>query len=382
VLVVFLVTGFVSATWAARLPATQERLELSAGRLAFVVLAIEGGALVGLPLGGHLADRYGSRRTLAVGMVGFPVSLGLLAIAPSLVWLCATAIVWAVINSILDVAMNSAGVELEVRRGRSCMARLHAGHSAGLLVGGLGAVAAATIGGPLWGHFIVTAFLALVAGCAATARLPAFENGRRPPRREIGRDRRLMLLGAVAFCGFLVEGGAGNWAAVDVRNHHGAPAAVAALAYTFFVVTLTVTRYVGDGLVSRFGRVKAVRAGGLLAGLGTVVVIAAPNTTSAIGGWGTVGAGVALLAPTVLAAAGQPEARPVSSSARQSHSGGSSSIAAVSTMGYFGSFSGPALIGVIADRVGLTVAIGVLSLAALAAIVLAGPALTSGTRRH
>lgn len=40
--VVFFVTGLVSATWAARIPDTQVRLHLSTSELALAVLAIEG----------------------------------------------------------------------------------------------------------------------------------------------------------------------------------------------------------------------------------------------------------------------------------------------------------------------------------------------------
>src|SRR3954471_16048638 len=64
---VFALTGAVFASWAARIPAVQDRLGLSPGELAVAILGIEGGAVLGLPLGGALAVRIGSRSCLRLG---------------------------------------------------------------------------------------------------------------------------------------------------------------------------------------------------------------------------------------------------------------------------------------------------------------------------
>jgi hypothetical protein len=64
--VVFFVTGFVVAAWATRIPAVQERLGLSPASFALAVLGLEGGALAGLPAGGALVARLGSRPCLRV----------------------------------------------------------------------------------------------------------------------------------------------------------------------------------------------------------------------------------------------------------------------------------------------------------------------------
>jgi hypothetical protein len=51
---IFLSTGFMFGTWAARLPAVKAELDLSDAGLAVALLTLEGGALLGLPLGGWL----------------------------------------------------------------------------------------------------------------------------------------------------------------------------------------------------------------------------------------------------------------------------------------------------------------------------------------
>src|SRR5688572_3618074 len=111
--VVFFVTGFVVAAWATRIPAVRERLALSPGTLALAVLGLEGGALAGLPAGGALVARLGSRPSLRLGFAVYPAALLGVALAPGLGWLVAALAVLAAANSVVDVAMNAQGVELE-----------------------------------------------------------------------------------------------------------------------------------------------------------------------------------------------------------------------------------------------------------------------------
>src|SRR4051812_48875219 len=85
--VVFFVTGAVFASWASRIPAVQDRLGLGPGELALAFVAINAGAIAGLPAGGVLVHRAGSRRALVVGFVTFPPALACVAVAPSLGWL-------------------------------------------------------------------------------------------------------------------------------------------------------------------------------------------------------------------------------------------------------------------------------------------------------
>src|SRR5215218_8323940 len=103
----FVLTRLVSATWAARVPAIQGQLGLSPGALGLAVLGLEGGAIAGLPAGGALVARRGSRAVLR---------------------------------------------------------RLHAGHAFGVLAGGLGGTAAATADIPVHAHFAGVAAAALLLG--------------------------------------------------------------------------------------------------------------------------------------------------------------------------------------------------------------------------
>src|SRR3954471_14908732 len=80
----FAVTGAVTATWAARIPAVQDRLGLSPGGLAVVALAIQAGGLGRLAGGGAGVARGGRRRAVAAALLGYAPGVVWAAVAPGL----------------------------------------------------------------------------------------------------------------------------------------------------------------------------------------------------------------------------------------------------------------------------------------------------------
>jgi MFS family permease len=364
----FFLTGLVSATWAARLPAIQESLGLSPGRLALAILALEAGAILGLPAAGALVGRRGSRPILRAGFAAYPAALAAAGAAPGLSTLAASLAAMAFANSLVDVAMNVQGVELERRENRPLLARLHAGHAFGVLAGGAAGTAAAAAGVSVAVHFAAIAAAALAAGQAGARRLPARTSARaaaggRPcgpaAPRGVRLDRRLAALGGVAFCAFLLDGAAYGWIAVHVRGAGGSEA-LAAAAFTAFALALALGRVVADRLIGRHGRKAVIRAGAGLAAAGIAAALLAPAPAAALGGWAVLGAGLAPVAPAVLGAAPAASTLPAPTA-----------IAAVTTIGYFGSFTGPPLIGALAGPLGLGGALSLMIVAALAAAALA-----------
>ena len=374
---IFFLCGLVFGTWAARIPAVQARLGLDPGDLAVVILGIEAGAIAGLAIAGLVVGRIGSRRALIAATLVFGPALVTAGAAPTLGWLVAGLALWATANGVIDVAMNGQGAELERRADRPLLSGLHAAHSFGLLAGGLIAVAAAAAGVPVLSHAIAVAAVAVTAGLLACRALVAETGGRTSRARRAGPrfPRVLVPLAAIAFCCFLIEGAAANWIAVQLRADRGASPTAAAAGYSAFCLSLALGRLAGDRLVARHGRARIVRLGGAVAVLGVLVAIAAPALPAAIAGWLILGAGVSVLAPTVLGAAAKVDDVPPAAG-----------IAAVSIVGYAGSFTGPPGIGAVAGLTGVSGALGVLVVAGLVAALLAGtlapgPHARSATRR-
>ncbi len=364
---IFFMTGWVYAAWATRIPSIKEELGLSDGALALAIIGLEAGAIVGLPAGGALVARLGSRRALRLGFAGLPTALFAVALTSGLAGLTAALAVMAAATSVVDVAMNAQGIELERRYERPVLSGLHAGHPFGLVAGGIAGTAAAAGGVPVAVHFAYAAGVALVVAMTATVVLVR-EPVRHGQPTFVRPSGRLLLLGLVAFCAFLLDGAAYTWSAVHLRSEYDGSAGLAAAAFTVFAGTLAIGRLFGDRLVARWGRVRVVQGCGAVAAVGIALAALAPTGGLSIAGWALFGLGLAPVAPTILGAApavntGAPAV----------------AIAAVTTVGYLGSFTGPPAIGALAELIGLSAALGLAVVVSALLVLLARPGLSTNT---
>jgi MFS family permease len=379
----FLLTGAVFATWAARLPALTERLALSPGGAAAALAGVEAGALGGLALAGRLVNALGSASSLRLGFAVYPAALMATALPPSLGWLVAAMVAMGTANSVIDVAMNVQGVELERRYERPLLSGLHSAHSFGVVAGGVGGTLCAARAIPLSAHFAAVAGIALVASQLSIGALlnerraeadrdaPATRNTPGPGADHAARRarRRLVAIGLLASGAFFVEGAASDWSAIELRTVHGAGPGLAGAAFTTFSLALALGRLGADRLVARHGRTRFTRATASVAAIGAGIVAVSGSAGVALLGWAVVGAGVAGIAPTLLGAAPGVSAVP-----------SSVAIATVSAIGYGGSFAGPPVIGVLASLASLPAALASLGLGAGAIVLFARPALGEGDR--
>jgi MFS family permease len=360
---IFLLNGLIFGAWAARIPAVRDRVGLSDGELGIVLACAAVGSILAMPIAGGGAARIGSRRATRAAFALVCLAIGLIALAPTLPVLCALAFFYGASMGSLDVSMNAHGVAVEGRYGRSILASFHAAFSIGGLAGGVIGAVCAGIG------LDVRVQLALVAVVSAAVGLTW-------SRRFLGDDadaighaepvfvrppRRLLALGVLAFACLLIEGASADWSAVYLRDELGTTAAIAAIGFTSFSITMTLGRVFGDRLVDRFGPEAVVRAGGSVAAVGFGLSLVAAAPVPAIVGFACLGAGMSGVVPIVFRAAG--------------HVPGMSAgvgLAAVSSTGYLGFLVGPPTIGGLAELIGLPAALGVL-VALAAAVALLAP---------
>jgi Major Facilitator Superfamily len=356
--VMFLLTGLVFTTWAARVPARRAELGLSEGELAVAFAGLNAGAVLGLQAGAVVVSRCGSRRTLVVALPAFALSLVPIAFAPGIASLTVALLLSALVNSVVDVAINEQGVGLQSSSGRSLLSRLHAMHSLGGVVGGLVAGAAAAAEITVRIHFVVVAIVAaVVAGIVARRLLlPTTElhgsSSEARPGLLTGWHGRLVLLGVLAFIFTLAEGGALDWAAVLLHDTLRSSAALAAAGVGTFQGALFAGRLIGDRLIDRFGSVAMFRAGAIVAGGGMTTGLVLGSPQSALAGLACLGLGLANLLPIAITAAGSDGRLPVAVA-----------VARVSALGYLGSFTGPLVISAVSRPTDLRTALVVPAIA-------------------
>ncbi|MFI9394570.1 MFS transporter [Streptomyces bauhiniae] len=359
---VFAVHGAVTGSFATRVPWIQEHAGLSTGQLGFALAFTALGASCAMPLAGRISHRFGSRTALRGLLALWTLSLVLPSLAPNLLTLCLGMFAFGAASGMADVVMNSLGVEIERLLGKSIMSGLHGMWSTGALIGSAAGTLAAHLGSDARLHHVLAAAVLTLLGlltCAWVLDVQPAEDEEPPPRFALP-PRSALLIGAVGFCAVFAEGASLDWSAVFLRDRLDGSPGLAAATTTGFMLTMAIARIAGDAVVNRFGAVRTVRAGGLLAGVGGLLVVLADRPPLAMTGFALMGLGIAVVVPLCFAAAGHSGPNP------------SQAIAGVATITYTSGLIAPSLIGGVAQATSLTVSFVVVTVLACALAAFAG----------
>ncbi|MGW3497266.1 MFS transporter [Streptomyces sp. NPDC001020] len=351
---VFAVHGAVTGSFATRVPWIQDHAQVSAGQLGIALAFPALGASAAMPLAGRISHRLGTRTALRGLLSLWTLSLILPSLAPNLPTLCLALFTYGASAGMADVAMNALGVEIENRLGRSIMSGLHGLWSTGALVGSAAGTLAAHLGSDARLHHGLAAAILTLLGlvaCAWVLDLQPAEDEEPPPRFALP-PRSALLIGAVGFCAVFAEGASLDWSAVYLRDRLDSSAGLAAACTTGFTLTMAIARIAGDRVVDRYGAVRTVRLGGVLAVLGGLLVVVAGAPAVAMGGFALMGLGIAVVVPLCFAAAGRSGPNP------------SQAIAGVATITYTSGLVAPGAIGGLAQVTSLVVSFGLVTVLA------------------
>ncbi|GAA2275607.1 MFS transporter [Streptomyces hawaiiensis] len=342
---VFAVHGAVTGSFATRVPWIQDHAGVSAGQLGIALAFPAFGASVAMPLAGGIIHRFGSRNALRGLIALWTLSLVLPSLSPNLLTLCLALFTYGATAGMTDVAMNALGVEVENRLGRSIMSGLHGMWSVGALVGSAAGTLAAHLGSDARLHHALAAGVLTVLGvlsCQWVLDLQPAEDEDPPPRFALP-PRSALLIGAIGFCAVFAEGASLDWSAVYLREQLETSAGLAAASTTGFTLTMAVARLAGDKVVDRFGAVRTVRASGVFAVLGGLLIVISDHPAVAMSGFALMGLGIAVVVPLCFAAAGRSGSNP------------SLAIAGVATITYTSGLIAPSAIGMLAQATSLMV---------------------------
>lgn len=348
---VFLVAGISMSAWAPLVPFARERLGVSDASLGSLLLFLGAGSLIAMPLTGWLVARFGCKNTMLCSSLLIMMMLPLLAILPT-PWMLALALAFFGAGlGTLDVAMNFQAVEVEKQADRPMMSGFHAFYSLGGIIGA-GAVSLL-----LWvgltpvaaiGVIIVILLLLMVFS------LPHLLNERihqsDTPLFVIPRGW-VAFLGLLCFILFLAEGAVLDWGALLLIQTRDLPVAQAGLGYAIFSVAMTIGRLTGDRVVKRFSRYSVMVSGCCLAALGIALAVWLPQPQIALLAFLLVGFGLANTVPMLFTAVGAQKTMPANLA-----------ISAMTTIGYTGILTGPALIGYISQWLSLSIAFSLIAL--------------------
>ena len=152
----------------------------------------------------------------------------------------------------------------------------------------------------------------------------------------------VLVLGLLAMVAMIVEGAAMDWSAIYARNLLNASSSQAAGVFTFFALTMTLGRFIGDRLVHQWGKERMLRYSCGLGAVGLLIGLFSEKVEGAMFGFACLGFGLANTVPVLFSSACKiPGVNP------------GTGIAGVATLGYLGFLIGPPLIGTVAEFFGL-----------------------------
>jgi MFS family permease len=372
---VFGMNGLVFASWAARIPAVAETLEMGSGQIGSLLLCIAVGSLVALPSAGWIIGRIGTANAvryagLLWGAAGVGVALSLMASAVVPMAICLFFLGMGI--GFWDVAQNIEGADVEHRLGRTIMPQFHAAFSGGAFLGALIGAGLSQLGVGLPEHLLVIAVVAVALALIApryfiphaTAHVEVDGGAAAPAAKPASawRDGRTLLIGVVVLGATLTEGAGNDWIAKAAVDGLHASESTGALLFALFVAAMTLMRFLGGRAIDRFGRVAVLRASMAAAALGLALFVFAGNLVLAAIGAALWGIGAALAFPMGMSAAADD---PKHAAAR---------VSVVSTIGYIAFLAGPPLIGYLGDHTGIRLALLAIGAPILLALLLAGAA--------
>lgn len=347
-----------------RIPDLQIAMGLSEGQLGLVLMGQPLGALSMFLFSSAIIERFGPRRTI---LAVLPIVIITAALATVLLNPVALFVLLAFNGigfSLSNIAMNVEADRVEAATGARVMNTCHGVWSVGFL---LTSLLGATLRGlnvdpaiHLWALVPVLIVLLLVV----VVPMPVM-----PPRPHSGDKVKKLALPTLATLGLvafglgagLTEGASRAWSIIYLRDSFDVSPFVESLALPALLAAMAAGRLLADRVIDRFGPVRVARLLSAVAVAGMVLIVLSPSAYVALAGFVIVGIGICVLYPLMLSAAARIGDRPASQN-----------VAATTLIFQLVNLGAPALIGAVAQGLGVRTAFSMLIPLLVLTFVMAG----------
>jgi len=330
--------GVCFASWASRIPDLKALMNLSDAELGSILLALPLGQLLTMPVSGRLTTIFGSRRMLTIGGPLYALGLTGLALATAGWQLAFFLFLFGIAGNICNIALNTQGVAAESYYGKPIMTSFHGAWSIGGFSGALIGLLMVNLHLTPLVHFCI---IATVVWLHISINYRYLIGGQKPtsekkPSFFTKPQGVLVQLGVIGFCSMATEGAMFDWSGVYFKEIVKAPNTLVILGYASFMIMMASGRFVGDKIISRYGRKRSLQVSGVIISTGMFISVIFPYLVPATIGFMMVGVGVSGIVPMVYSIAGtNTKVSP------------GIALAMVSGVSYFGFLMGPPLIGYI-----------------------------------
>lgn len=335
-------------TWAIYIPQVKERLDIDKAELGFAIFFLSLGVFTIFPVAARIVNRLGVGRATWFGVVLSSFFAFFPLVAPNYYTLMAALFFFGATNGLTDIAMNTLVTEIEKEDGQKFMSAAHGFFSLGGVLAGLGSFLIGPLGNPALHMFVVIAVVFLI-----NLRLrPYYYKITAAPVEKEGFSlklfRPLFLLGIVSFIVMGGEGAIVDWSGLYLKEISQAPEFLIGTGFLAFSVTMTLGRFLGDGISARIGSVQIVALGSLIAVAGYLCVLNT-GTYIALFGFALIGLGFSVIIPELFRIGGNIKG--VESS---------QGVAFIAGTGYSGFLMAPPVLGYLGEQFSLKITFAIL----------------------
>ncbi|AWG20611.1 MFS transporter [Flavobacterium faecale] len=337
--------GLCFATWASRIPDIKLALQLSPADLGTILLALPLGQMTMMPFSGRLVTRFGSHRLAVFSLVMYGVCLTNMGLATSSWQLGVGLYLFGMCGNMNNIAVNTQGVYTEKLFNKNIMASFHGVWSFAGFTGALIGIAMLALHMTPFQHFAtVAAIVVLLVAINFKFLIRAKETPKTDEKKKLFTkpDPALLSLGVIGFGCMASEGIMFDWSGIYFEEIVKVPGPLIVLGYTSFMIMMATGRFLGDGLITKFGRKKVIQTSGFMISTGLFTAVFFPYLIPATLGFMLVGLGVSTIVPTLYSVAGKTPNIPPGEA-----------IAMVTSVSFLGFLMGPPVIGFIAEAFGL-----------------------------
>jgi len=338
---VFASLNILFGTWAIYIPTVKESLAINNSQLGIAIFFLSLGVFSIFPFASTIINKVGVGETTWYGVILSSLAAMLPLLSPSFYTLMAALFIFGATNGFTDISMNTLVTEIEKKDSVKFMSASHGFFSLGGVLGGLGSFLIGPLGNPIL-HMGLAVLLVLAVNFIFYRKFVTVLAA--PIVKEpfgLGLFKPLMLLGIISFIAMGSEGAIVDWSGIYLKEVSIAPEALWGVGFLGFQITMTLGRFLGDGISNVMGSVKMVALGTVLAVIGYVLVLTT-NTSFAIAGFALCGLGFSVMVPEIFRIGGNVKG--VDSS---------QGVAFIAGTGYAGFLCAPPILGFLAENYSL-----------------------------
>jgi len=359
---VFCSLNIMIGTWVLYIPQVKEKLKLDDSQIGIALFCLALGLLSIISFLPWITKKIGLGRCTFFGICIFSIMFIFPVMMTSFLSLCISLFVVGMFSGFTDIAMNTLVSEIEKRDNVNIMSSAHGFFSLG---GAIGAVI-----GMILMPVIKTPFIhsLIMAGLVIIVNVFLFKSYYFIKETHVEKTRKkdsfklytpLIILALLAFIVMGNEGAIEQWSSIYLKDVVKVSSQnLFGLGFTIFSITMTIGRFLGDGISDKIGSVKVIISGCVFATIGYILVLSNILLLT-VAGFGIIGLGFSVIVPELVRLAGKTKS--VSAS---------KSIAFVTGSGFAGFLIGPIIMGYISDAFSLKTSFSfLLAMTTLAVIV-------------